>query len=134
MTIYFRISAGPNCPEPNCLGPNLPLFKGGQLGPVVQLSGAQFATFLGRTVGPRTTGPRGPNVHFFWADSWAQDNFLGPNCPGPNLPRTQWTRLVVTKYDFVNDIVPPFPPNPLLLLFISHNKTVWTFLVLPKYV
>ena len=30
---------------PNCPGPNLPLFQGGQLGPGAQLSGAQFATF-----------------------------------------------------------------------------------------
>ena len=26
------------------------------------ISGARLATFLGRTVGPRTTGPRGPTV------------------------------------------------------------------------
>ena len=52
---------------PNCPGPNLTLFQGGQLGPGqsgpgAQLSGAQFATFGGRTVGPQTTGPRGPTV------------------------------------------------------------------------
>ena len=41
------------CKPSRLSGANLPLFKGGQLGPWAQLSGAQFATFSGRTVGPR---------------------------------------------------------------------------------
>ena len=37
-------------------------------------------------LGPGQSGPGqlGPICHFFRADSWAP----GPNCPGPNLPRT----------------------------------------------
>ena len=84
-----------------------PLFQGGKLGPRAQLSGAQFATFLGRTVGPWTTGPRGPAVrgpicNFLRADSWAPgtncpgpscpgSNCLGPNCLGPDFPRTGYS-------------------------------------------
>ena len=37
------------CKPSRLSGANLPLFKGGQLGPGAQLYGAQFATFSGRT-------------------------------------------------------------------------------------
>ena len=74
-------------PGPNCPGPNLLLFRGGQLGPRQLGPGAQFAIFQGRTVGPRGPTVRGPICHFLEVDSWAPDNWApGPNCPGPNLP------------------------------------------------
>ena len=39
---WHPCTKGPNCP-----GPNLPLFRGGQLGPGAQLSGAQFQYNVG---------------------------------------------------------------------------------------
>ena len=53
--LHFRMVLGKL--GPGQLGPNCPVFQGGQLGPGAQLSGAQFSALKKGTVGPRTVRP-----------------------------------------------------------------------------